>query len=86
MSSSTTDTDKAITLMLYVMRSQLFLDGNKRVGTLVCNQILVAGGRGVFSLPPELKTEFSEQLVHYYESGDMNEIKHLITTHCLIGL
>ena len=86
MSSNTTDTDKAITIMLFVMRSQLFLDGNKRVGTLVCNQILVSRGRGIFSLPPELKAEFSEKLVHFYESGDMDEIKHLIATHCFIGL
>lgn len=86
MSLDTTDTDKAVTLMLYIMRAQLFLDGNKRVGTLACNQILVSRGRGIFSLPPELKAEFSELLVHYYETGEMDEIKRLIESRCLIGL
>lgn len=86
MLSDTTDTDKAVTMMLYIMRAQLFLDGNKRVGTLACNKILVASGRGVFSLPPELKQEFSEKLVRFYESGEMDELKKLIEDKCLIGL
>ena len=85
-SEETTDTDKAVTMMLYIMRSQLFLDGNKRVGTLVCNRILIANGRGVFSLPPELKEEFSKKLVQFYESGEMDDLKQLIETKCLIGL
>ncbi len=80
------DTDRAITIMLYIMRTQPFLDGNKRIGTLVGNKILVSTGRGIFSLPPELKEDFSEKLVRFYESGDMDEIKELIYEKCLTGL
>ena len=81
-----TDTDKAVTVMLYIMRSQLFLDGNKRVGTLACNKILIERGRGIFSLPPELKEEFSKKLVCFYETGEMDDLKKMIEAKCLIGL
>ena len=84
--SGTSATDKAITIMLYIMRTQPFLDGNKRVGTLACNKILVEQGKGIFSLPPELKEDFTEKLVHYYESGDMDSIKQFIFDNCLTGM
>lgn len=86
LASNATDTDRAITLMLYIMRAQPFLDGNKRVGTLVCNKVLVSTGRGIFSLPPELKQEFSEKLVKFYETNEASEIKQLIYDNCLTGL
>lgn len=81
-----TDTDKAVTLLLYLMRAQLFLDGNKRVATMACNKVLIATGHGIFSLPPELKEEFVEKLVRYYESGEMDELKQFVVEHCLAGL
>lgn len=81
-----TDTDKAITLMLYLMRTQLFLDGNKRVATMACNKVLVATGHGIFSLPPELKEQFTTELVEYYKTGDMDALKTLIYDNCITGL
>lgn len=84
--SETSDTDRAITAMLYLMRAQPFLDGNKRVGTLVCNKILIATGHGIFSLPPELKEEFVTDLVHFYETNEMDKIKTLIYNNCIGGI
>ena len=86
LNSDTSNTDKAITVMLYIMRTQPFLDGNKRVGTLACNKMLIEKGRGIFSLPPELKEEFTEKLVRYYESGNMDDIKQFIFDNCLTGM
>lgn len=85
LNSDASDTDKAITVMLYLMRAQPFLDGNKRVATLAANKILVATGRGIFSLPPELKEQFAAELVSYYESGKMDGLKQLIFEYCLTG-
>lgn len=84
--SSPAETDRAITAMLYIMRAQPFLDGNKRIGTLAGNKMLVASGRGIFSLPPEFKEEFTTKLVEFYESGDMDDIKKFIYEKCLTGL
>ena len=86
LSNNTTDTDKALSIMLYIMRAQPFLDGNKRVGTLLCNKILVEKGRGIFSVPPELKQSFSEKLVNFYETNDDREIKQFIAETCLTGI
>ena len=84
--ASTTDTDKAITLLLYLMRAQLFLDGNKRVATMACNKVLISTGHGIFSLPPELKEEFSGKLINYYETAQMDELKQFISDRCFTGL
>ncbi|MBQ9180956.1 Fic family protein [Candidatus Saccharibacteria bacterium] len=68
------------------LRTQPFLDGNKRVGTLVGNLLLVSYGRGIFSLPPDLKPPFTEQLVAFYESGIPDTLKDFIWEYCLTGL
>lgn len=80
------DTDRAINIMLYLMRTQLFLDGNKRVATLAANRILIASGRGIFSVPAEHAVVFSEKLVRFYETNDTEELKHFIYEKCLTGL
>ena len=84
-SSPASDTDHAISTMLYLMRTQPFLDGNKRVATLAANKILIATGHGIFSVPPELKVVFTTELVSYYESGDPTTIKSLIYDNCITG-
>lgn len=71
-------TDKAITLMLYLMRAQLFLDGNKRVAQLAANQVMIQGGAGIIRIPVEQQEEFFQLLVGYYENGDMTEIKNFV--------
>ena len=82
----TTDTDKAIAMLLYLMRTQLFLDGNKRIATFACNKILISTGHGIFSIPPELKEEFAEKLIHYYETADPADLTAFIYKNCLTGL
>lgn len=80
------ETDCAITIGLYIMRTQPFLDGNKRIGTLVANRLLIATGRGIFSIPAKKATEFSENLVNFYETNNPNTIKTFISNFCLTGL
>ena len=86
MDTDTTDTDKAITMLLYLMRAQLFLDGNKRIATFACNKILVSTGHGIFSLPPELKEEFATKLIKFYETDHMDDLKAFIYDNCISGL
>ena len=84
--SSANETDAAISLMLYLMRTQPFLDGNKRVATLICNKILIEKGHGIFSLPPENKEAFATLLVEFYEANDPSALKKFISENCLTGL
>ena len=58
-------TDRAITLMLYLMRKQMFLDGNKRTAMLAANAEMIASGCGIISIPIEQQRDFMELLIRY---------------------
>ena len=71
-------TDKAITLMLYIMRSQLFYDGNKRTAQIAANQVMIQGGAGILAIPVEKQPEFFKFLVKYYETAIVTDIKNFL--------
>ncbi len=79
-------TDKAITLMLYLMRKQMFLDGNKRTAMLVGNQVMISSGCGVISVPIEQLRDFTTLLVQFYESNDMEPLKAFVYEYCIDGI
>lgn len=78
-------TDKAIEVMLYVMRSQMFFDGNKRTAQLLANKIMIEGGAGIISVPVEINHEFVEKLISYYESNDNRELTAFVYNNCIEG-
>lgn len=78
-------TERAISVMLWIMRSQVFIDGNKRIATLVANKILIENGGGILSIPVELDRTFKVMLVEYYESNNMEIIKQFIYENCIEG-
>lgn len=80
-----TVTEKAISMFLYICRQQLFYDGNKRTATLAANQMLIANGKGVLSIPEELDNHFKILLVKYYETNDATDVKKFIYDNCLSG-
>ncbi|MDB8703369.1 Fic family protein [Mediterraneibacter gnavus] len=71
-------TERAITIMLYIMHSQMFFDGNKRTAQLAANQIMIQGGAGVLRIPVECQKEFFTKLIGYYETGNMREVKRFV--------
>lgn len=79
-------TDRALSIMLWIMRTQIFKDGNKRVATLICNKILIESGKGIFSVPVELDGKFKTMLVSYYETNDMEELKKWCFENCIDGI
>ena len=79
-------TDRALSIGLYVMRSQMFKDGNKRVGSFAANKILIANGKGIFNVPVKLDGLFKQKLVDYYESNENEELKSWIVENCLDGV
>ncbi len=83
--SSLSETGKALTLMLYLCRTQPFQDGNKRTSTLAANQLLVKSGHGIIGIPEELDKEFKVKLVTFYETGDMSDAKDFLYKHCIQG-
>lgn len=79
-------TERAITLMLRLMRKQVFLDGNKRTAMLAANQIMISNGVGIISVPVELQYEFTKLLINYYETNDMSYIKEFVYHNCIDGV
>ena len=45
--------DSALEMFCYITRTQMFLDGNKRVAQLMCNKILMENDIGILSIPYE---------------------------------
>ncbi|MBU6145900.1 MAG: Fic family protein [Paenibacillaceae bacterium] len=79
-------TERAITLMLVLMRTQMFTDGNKRTAMLAANHALIASGGGIISVPVEQHTAFFELLIQYYETNEMGKIKQFVYDHCIDGM
>ena len=77
--------ERAIELMLTVMRGQYFEDGNKRTAQLMANQELIRHGCGIVSIPVEKNKEFSALLISFYESNDSRTIKEFVYDECLYG-
>ncbi len=75
----------AVELLLYVMKKQLYLDGNKRTAVIFANHYLISRGMGLIVIPVELVEEFKKLLIDYYE--DKNEdIKDFLYKKCLTKL
>lgn len=72
------DIDRAIELLLYIMKKQVFIDGNKRTAVIYSNHYLISKGKGIIVIPAELTEEFKDLLIPYYEGRDEKRIKKFI--------
>ncbi len=79
-------TERAISVMFYLMRSQLFSDGNKRTAMLFANKIMIENGKGIISIPIEEDINFGKELTSYYETGNMDNLKKFIYEKCINGI
>lgn len=79
-------TDRAIRTMLYIMRTQMFYDGNKRTAQLLANKIMIENGAGVLSIHVEDQDAFLEKLVNFYETDDEEDIASFVYERCIEGV
>ena len=80
------DVDRATELLLYVMKKQIFIDGNKRTSVLFSNHYLISKGKGIIVIPAELTDEFKNLLITYYEEKDEKRIKKFIKEKCYMKI
>lgn len=80
------DVDKAIELLLYTMKKQIFIDGNKRTSVIYSNHYLISKGKGVIAIPAELTEEFKNLLISYYEGKEEKNIKQFIKEKCYMAI
>ncbi len=76
------DIEKAISLCLYTMKTQVFIDGNKRAAVIYANHYLIAHGQGFLVIPEEFVPEFKTLLVNYYEGADPKIIRSFLVHNC----
>ncbi|MCD7714841.1 MAG: Fic family protein [Lachnospiraceae bacterium] len=72
----------AIKLCLYCMKTQIFLDGNKRASVIFANHYLIAHGGGFLVIPENHVPEFKKLLVKYYEGEDTSIIAAFMKKNC----
>lgn len=79
-------TEIAIEVMLWIMRRQMFKGGNKRVGMLFANKIMIDNGCGIITIAQENQQTFFKKLINYYESGDNTDLKQWIYETSIDGI
>ncbi len=72
----------AIRLCLYCMKTQIFLDGNKRAAVIFANHYLIAHGGGFLVIPEKEVPEFKRLLVKHYEGADISVIADFMKERC----
>lgn len=80
--SETTEIDTAIKLCMYCMKTQVFIDGNKRASVIFANHYLIAHGQGFLVIPEEHVPEFKKKLVAYYEGENLAVISEFLKKYC----
>ena len=74
--------DIAIELCMYCMRTQIFVDGNKRASVIFANHYMIGHGLGLIVIPENHVPEFKKKLVSFYESADISEISDFLKENC----
>ena len=72
----------AVKLCLYCMKTQIFLDGNKRAAVIFANHYLIAHGGGILVIPEKEVPEFKGLLIRYYEGEDIAVIGTFMKERC----
>lgn len=72
----------AIKLCLYCMKTQIFIDGNKRASVIFANHYLISHGGGFLVIPEKEVPEFKRLLVKYYEGEDITVIADFMKKYC----
>ena len=80
--SSMEDIDIAIELTLYCMKTQIFIDGNKRASIIFANHFMIGKGIGLLVVPESIVPEFKTLLVAYYEGRNEDEIREFLKNKC----
>lgn len=78
--------DAALELMLYLMRSQLFWDGNKRTAIVAANAILLGKGHHLINVPLKQFDMFNRLLSQYYMDGNPNRMIDWMKMYCVVAI
>lgn len=74
---------KALKYFCYIARTQMFIDGNKRVAQLMANKVLIENNVGIFQVPIEKLEDFKGLLIEFYETGNDEKFIGFMRVHCI---
>lgn len=78
--------ERAISIFCWIQRSQMFLNGNKRVANIVANKELIRTGQGIISIPVEKIAKYLGYLINYYETNDNTKLKNWLYDNAIDGI
>ena len=78
--------DKSISLMLYLMKRQIFIDGNKRTAVVAANHLLISNGLGMIVIPSEKTDEYKKLLLEFYDGKGEESIVEFVKGCCVVRL
>lgn len=86
LNNSEADTlSKAAQLIAYTMKTQTFIDGNKRTAIIFGNHYLISHGLGLIVIPVKKIGKYKKLLIEYYEDKS-NQLIEFLKTECFIPL
>lgn len=74
---------RALKYFCFIARTQMFIDGNKRVAQLMANKVLIENGIGIFQIPIEAIETFKKLLIAFYESNSDAQIISFMQEYCI---
>ena len=74
--------DIDIELTLYCMKTQIFIDGNKRASIIFANHYMIQHELGLLVVPENIVSEIKALLIAYYEERNEIEIKEFLKEKC----
>ena len=76
------DIEIAIDLCLFIMKTQIFIDGNKRASVIFADHYLISHGSGFLVIPEKLVSRFKNLLIEYYEGEDDSALRAFLKGEC----
>lgn len=74
---------KALKFFCFVARTQMFIDGNKRVAQLIANKVLIENDIGIFQIPIDKLEQFKALLIEFYETAEDEKIICFMKEFCI---
>lgn len=74
---------KALKYFCFTARTQIFIDGNKRVAQLIANKVLIENNTGIFQIPIERLEIFKTLLIEFYETDNDEKIISFMKEFCI---
>lgn len=79
-------TEKALDLMLSLVKQKLFYDGNKQIAMMTANKVLISHGCGILTIAQDQLESFFLLLAAYDEEEEKKEeLKLFLYNQCLDG-